>query len=122
MTEQPYQALSIVAPAVQCILSGEKKTEIRSWAPPQLPLHDLVLVENTRYLRKDGEEDPDGFARAIVDITGVSPWTKEDAIAQGSEWRPGYLAWELANIRKIDPPIAAPAKRRIYTLNLRDRL
>lgn len=43
------EALSIVHP-VEHIVAGVKTTEIRSWMPPRLPLYDLVLIENHRYL------------------------------------------------------------------------
>ncbi|WP_244962284.1 ASCH domain-containing protein [Burkholderia diffusa] len=66
----PRSALSIVKPAVDDIVAGRKRVEIRSWAPPTLPLRDLVLVQNTIFLRQDGQEDPDGIALAWVDVVG----------------------------------------------------
>lgn len=36
-----------------------------------LPLRDLVLVQNTIFLRQDGQEDPDGIALAWVDVVGI---------------------------------------------------
>ncbi|WP_260431928.1 ASCH domain-containing protein [Burkholderia cepacia] len=65
----PRSALSIVNPAVDDI-AGRKRGEIRSWAPPAMPLRDLVLVQNTIFLRQDEQEDPDGIALAMVDIVG----------------------------------------------------
>ena len=62
----PRPALSIVKPAVDDIVAGRKRVEIRSWAPPAIPLRDLVLVQNTVFLRQDGQEDPDGIALALV--------------------------------------------------------
>ena len=50
-------ALSIVKPAVDDILSGTKQVEIRSRLPPKIPMRDLVLVQNTIFLRRDGQED-----------------------------------------------------------------
>ncbi|SEU44990.1 ASCH domain-containing protein [Burkholderia cepacia] len=66
----PRSALSIVKPAVDDIVAGRKRVEIRSWAPPAIPLRDLVLVQNTIFLRQDGQEDPDGIALAMVDVVG----------------------------------------------------
>lgn len=43
---KPYLALSIVAPSGQRIAQGLKILEVRSWRPDQLPLKDLVIVEN----------------------------------------------------------------------------
>ncbi|MDF3836009.1 ASCH domain-containing protein [Cupriavidus basilensis] len=112
------QALSIVKPAVEDILAGRKLVEIRSWAPPKIPLVDLVLVQNTVYLRQDGQEDPDGVVLALVDVVGVHDWTPDEARSQGKQWCAGYVCWELTNVRAIDPPVQCIAKRGIYALEL----
>ncbi|WGS47309.1 ASCH domain-containing protein (plasmid) [Burkholderia sp. JSH-S8] len=112
----PRLALSIVEPAVEDILAGSKRVEIRSWAPLEIPLIDLVLVQNTVYLRQDGQEDPDGVALALVDVVGVHDWTPDEARAQGKTWCAGYVCWELANVRAIDPPVPCIARRDIYAL------
>lgn len=65
-------ALSIVTPAGQRIAQGQKRLEIRSWQPEQLPLKDLVIVENKNCLSKAGDEEA-GMAVAIVDIESVHP-------------------------------------------------
>ncbi|AYQ41528.1 hypothetical protein BLA9940_06523 [Burkholderia aenigmatica] len=112
----PRSALSIVKPAVDDIVAGRKQVEIRSWAPPALPLRDLVLVQNTIFLRQDGHEDPDGIALALVDVVGVHDWTPDEARAQGKPWCAGYVCWELTNVRAIDPPFPCVARRGIYAL------
>ena len=76
-------ALSIVSPSVQRIVAGKKVVEIRRWLPPEIPFLNLVLVENEIYLTEDGQEDPNGVARAVVDITGIHDWTREEAESQG---------------------------------------
>ncbi|VWC97599.1 hypothetical protein BLA50215_02344 [Burkholderia lata] len=114
-------ALSIVAPAVDDILAGRKQVEIRSWAPPTIPLTDLVLVQNTNYLRQDGQEDPDGIALARVDVVGMHDWTPEEARSQGKQWCAGYVCWELTNVRAIAPPFRCVAKRGVYALETAQR-
>lgn len=114
----PRQALSIVKPAVDDIVAGRKQVEIRSWAPPTIPLLDLVLVQNTIYLRQDGQEDPDGIALAVVDVVGVHDWTPDEARSQGKQWCAGYVCWELTNVRAIDRPFRCVARRGIYALAL----
>ncbi|MBZ5794993.1 ASCH domain-containing protein [Burkholderia contaminans] len=109
-------ALSIVKPAVDDIVAGRKRVEIRSWAPPAIPLRDLVLVQNTIFLRLDGQEDPDGIALALVDVVGGHDWTPDEARSQGKQWCAGYVCWELANVRAIDPPFPCVARRGIYAL------
>ena len=115
-------ALSIVSPSVQRILAGEKIVEIRRWLPPELPFFDLVLVENEIYLTEEGQEDPNGLARAVVDIIGVHEWTCAEAESQGVDWMPNYVCWELSNVRPIVPPIPCVAKRKIYKIDLNARL
>ncbi|WP_241025767.1 MULTISPECIES: ASCH domain-containing protein [unclassified Burkholderia] len=117
----PRSALSIVKPAVDDIVAGRKRVEIRSWAPPVIPLRDLVLVQNTIFLRQDGQEDPDGIALALVDVVGVHDWTPDEARAQGKQWCAGYVCWELTNVRAIDPPFRCAAKRGIYALETPER-
>ncbi|KVX55567.1 ASCH domain-containing protein [Burkholderia stagnalis] len=112
----PRLALSIVEPAVDDILAGRKQVEIRSWAPPSLPLVDLVLVQNTVYLRQDGQEDPNGVALALVDVVGVHDWTPDEARAQGKTWCAGYVCRELANVRALDRPLPCIARRGIHAL------
>ena len=92
-------ALSIVSPSVQHIVAGKKIVEIRRWLPPEIPFLDLVLVENEIYLTEEGQEDPNGLVRAIVDITGIHEWTREEAASQGIDWGPNYVCWELSNVR-----------------------
>ncbi|WP_431019253.1 ASCH domain-containing protein [Burkholderia cepacia] len=65
-------ALSIVKPAVDDIVAGRKRVEIRSWAPPAMPLRDLVLVQNMIFLRQGGQEDPARIALAMVDVVGCT--------------------------------------------------
>ena len=111
-------ALSIVSPSVQRIVAGKKVVEIRRWLPPEIPFLDLVLVENEIYLTKEGHEDPNGLARAVVDITGIHEWTPEEAESQGVEWVPNYVCWELSNVRSIIPPIPCVARRKIYKIDI----
>ena len=69
-----FRALSIVAPNGQKIADKIKTLEIRSWLPTELPLKDLIIVENKNYL-KAGEQEF-GYAVALVDIVEVKPWQK----------------------------------------------
>lgn len=103
---------------MQRIVAGKKVVEIRRWLPPEIPFLDLVLVENEIYLTEEGQEDPNGLARAIVDITGVHEWTGEEAESQGIDWIPDYVCWELSNVRHIVPPIPCVARRKIYKIDI----
>ena len=111
-------ALSIVLPSVQDIVAGKKVVEIRRWLPPEIPFLNLVLVENETYLTEEGQEDPNGLARAIVDIMGVHEWTREEAELQRKDWIPNYFCWELSNVRRIVPPIPCVARRKIYKISI----
>ncbi|MEQ9997957.1 hypothetical protein [Pectobacterium versatile] len=116
-----YRALSIVYPAVQHIMLGIKKVEIRSWIPPEIPMKDLVLIENYSYLH-DGEIDLSGKALAIVDVVNYSEWRREDFLNQsnntkiGKKWKNGYYMWHLENIRIINNEFNCTAKKGIYNI------
>lgn len=113
-----YSALSIVAPAGRLIANGSKTLEIRSWRPEVLPLKDLVIVENHQFLMHEGEEG-EGNAVAFADVTGVHAWGEDEIEpAEAAYWAEGYWAWELENIRPIEPPKPVPAKRKIYLIEL----
>jgi hypothetical protein len=115
-------ALSIVSPSGQNIVEGKKVVEIRRWLPPEIPFLNLVLVENEIYLTAEGQEDPNGLARAIVDIMGVHQWTREEAESQRKDWSPDYFCWELSNVRRIVRPIPCVARRKIYKIDINAHL
>jgi hypothetical protein len=119
-----YRALSVVAPAGDWIREGRKTLEVRRWMPEVLPLLDLVIVENATRLSATGvSRDPEGAAIAIVDVSHVTDWTNDQLDdACGSVWEEGWFAWHLTNLRRINPPVSAPAERRIYEIDLPDGL
>ncbi|PTY03612.1 ASCH domain-containing protein [Verrucomicrobia bacterium LW23] len=117
-----YLALSVVFPAVDRILAGSKTLEVRQWSPDlaSLPLCNLLLVQNYRRLSSAHlPEDPDGRAMAVVDVTRVRPWLPEDCAQSCSRpeaWEPGWLAWELGNVRPAHCARPVPARLRLYSL------
>lgn len=44
---------------------------MRSWIPTQLPVKDLLIVENQNFLVKDTDEE-EGVAVALVDVDSVT--------------------------------------------------
>ncbi|WP_173911604.1 ASCH domain-containing protein [Acinetobacter sp. Marseille-Q1618] len=113
-----YSALSIVAPSGTKIAQGLKTLEIRSWTPKQLPLRDLVIVENTQFLTAEYTEEM-GSAVAIVDIASVHPWREDEVEAAcASNWAEGYWAWVICNVRPISQPFEVLAQRKIYLVDL----
>lgn len=116
-----YTALSIVQPHGTNIALGKKTLEIRSWLPPQLPLENLLIVENRIFLSETIPEDPDGRAVAIVDVIEVHPWRPDEVEAACScGWQPGYYAWVLQNVRPLSGSDIVPARRKLYPLMLGD--
>ena len=113
-------ALSIVYPAATKIATGHKTLEIRSWKPPVVPLRNLLIVENHRRLDREGDIDPDGKAVAMIDIETVRDWTEEDARRDGNVFAAGYYAWIISNVRPLDRPLAIPAERLIYQVEVPD--
>ena len=69
-----FLALSIVAPHGKNIAEGRKTIEVRSWMPPRLPLRDVLIVENSVYLTREGQTDPEGVGVALCLLyTSPSP-------------------------------------------------
>ena len=113
-------ALSVVKPWGTKIANKEKTLEIRSWRPNSLPLKNIALVENKIKLVTEGQEDPNGYIVALVDIVGCKPWVKSDSTAAGlgeSDFIDGYWAWQLENVKKLTKSINTVAKRKFYKLN-----
>lgn len=116
--KRKFSALSIVAPSGQCIAQGMKTLEVRSWQPEQLPLKDLLIVENKFFLNHDADEEL-GVAVALVDVESVHVWQPNEVEAAcASYWAEGYFAWQLSNIRPIKDKIEVPAKRKIYLIEI----
>ena len=113
-------ALSIVSPGGRRIASGNKTIEVRSWHPGELPLRNLLIVENSVYLSSEHPEDPNGRAVALVDVIGVHNWHESEVEAAcSSGWQDGYLAWVLANVRPLVGSEVVPARLRLYEVEFR---
>jgi len=114
----PMLAISIVAPSGNAVASGIKTIEVRSWRPDALPLMDLVVVENKRYLSAENPEDEEGFAVALVDVHEVHGWEPSEVRAAcSSGWQPGYFAWSLSNVRGLPGTQKVCARRKLYQLD-----
>ena len=115
-----YKALSVVAPAGDNIRNGHKTLEIRDWQPVELPLRNLVIIQNHIHLSSNGvQEDPNGEVVAIVDVEAAAPWKEEELQAAcASAWEPGWKAWRLSNVRPLHLEERFPARLRIYSVEL----
>lgn len=113
------KALSIVYPGGQMIASGKKTIEVRSWRPPTDLTGDLLIVENHKFLKSEGELDPDGRPVAIVKIKNVRDYVESDIPAAcASRWDPGYYSWELVDVRPVTSDEKVLAARGIYDLEI----
>lgn len=111
------QALSIVRPWGLKIAAGEKTIEVRRWSPPSIPMDNLLIVENGRRLAH-GDSDPAGEAVAVVSVSAVGDWTPELAESACSTWEPGWLAWSITKVRRIERQFVVVAARDIYEVNV----
>ena len=118
-----YKALSILAPYGENIANGKKTLEIRKWKPDQLPLNDVVIIQNNIKLSEAITEDPDGKAVALVDIVKVESWRADQQHqACALFYEEGWLAWQITNIRKIYSKNKIKAARKIYEINCEIKL
>ncbi len=109
---QPVGRLPLAAPA-RCT------SQVRLGIPraPSDSTFCAILRRPTAVSRLS--EDPDGVALALVDVVGVHPWREDELAAScATVWEPGWLAWELANVRALDPVCSAPARLRLYPVTL----
>lgn len=84
-----------------------------------LPSEDLLIVENGRFLTKEGDQDENGVPVAIVKVTAVRPFTRSDMQAAcASYFEEGWLAWELDDVRLVQSIGPIMAARGIYELSL----
>lgn len=114
-----YRVLSIVFPGGSKIAKGEKTLEVRSWLPPEDFDGDLLIVENHKYLKAEGDSDPDGTAVAIVKIKNVKQYIESDIPAAcASRWEPGYFSWEIYDVRPLNHAEKVLAARGIYQVEL----
>ncbi|HNV70796.1 MAG TPA: ASCH domain-containing protein [Candidatus Ozemobacteraceae bacterium] len=112
-----FTALSIVYPHGTSIARGTKTIEVRSWLPPQVPIRNLLIVENRVFLSETLQEDPDGRAVAIVDVIEVHPWRQDEVKSACSRgWQPGYFSWVLENVRPLPGMDIIPARRKLYSV------
>jgi hypothetical protein len=114
-----YKCLSIVQPNGTRISNGLKTIEVRSWIPDLEPTQDLLIIENTKFLRNDGECDPHGKPVALVKVRKTRDYLQEDILAAcASSWEPGYFSWELYDVRPVETKQVVLAARGIYELNI----
>jgi hypothetical protein len=112
------KALSLVKPSGTRIASGEKTLEVRRWKPSLRADEYLLIVENNRFLRNEGDEDDEGRVVAMVRVATVRPFVPEDMVAAcGSYFEDGWLAWELVDVRPLFSTINVKAARGIYELH-----
>lgn len=79
---------------------------------------DLLIVENDRFLRKEGDFDENGTAVAIVRIKAIRCFLPTDIDAAcASYFEEGWYAWELSDVRPISCSPKVVAARGIYEVD-----
>lgn len=92
--------------------------EVRHWYPDLDPCEDLLIVESGRFLHREGDEEADGTAVAIVRVKAVRPFVQADMQAAcASYFEEGWLAWELSELRPVTHQVTVRAARGIYEVD-----
>lgn len=82
------------------------------------PSDDLLIVENGRFLHRDGDHEENGIPVAIVRVKAVRPFTLADMEAAcASCFEEGWLAWELVDVRPVRSTARVIAARDIYEVD-----
>jgi hypothetical protein len=104
------KALSVRQPHASRIARGIKTLEIRSWKTRYrgtLLICAGARAMTRRELAAHGIDNPAdyplGVALCIVQLVGCRPMTADDEAAACTTCAPGLYAWELADIRPVEP-------------------
>lgn len=107
------KALSVRQPWASLIADGKKTLEIRSWSTRYRG--DLLICASA----KPHGDLPTGQALAVVSVTACRPMKPDDKGAACCEFRKGHFAWELLNVRRVDP---FPVKGKLSLFEVRERI
>ena len=123
------KAIVIRQPWAELIARGEKVLEVRRWRTSHRGEILIAAGKSPDYaamVRRgmDGEEPgPTGVAVAIAELTATWEITIFDQKRAGlldcelAEWmRPGAWAWELANVRRVEP-VGVRGQRGIFDVD-----
>lgn len=92
------KAICVKQPWASMIAMGKKTIEVRAW---QTTHRGDILIVASKNPRIDGL--PTGQAIAIATIVDCRPMTPEDETAACCPFYDGAYAWQLSNIRQIEP-------------------
>ena len=92
------RAISIRQPWLELIMRKEKTLEIRSWATN---IRGDVLLCASAAPKLLGL--PTGQALCIANIANCRPFLPEDSEKACCDYAPNLYAWELSNVRPINP-------------------
>lgn len=109
------KALSLTQPYANLIRDGKKTVETRKW---KTNYRGSLLICATKQKVTDifGEViEPRGMAICIVDVVNCRPMAKDDKEDACFEWNEELWAWDLKNLRVIDP---FPVKGQLNIFNV----
>ncbi len=92
------KALSLHQPWATYITQGQKTIETRTW--PTGHRGDLLIVSTKK---PEYKGCLCGFALCVVNLVNCRKMLISDEAGARCKWRPGLWAWDLTEIRKIEP-------------------
>jgi hypothetical protein len=90
------RALSLQQPWANLVAEGRKTLETRKW---QTPYRGDILIISSR----KPAITPAGYALAIVRLVHIRKMVREDENAACISLYPGAYAWELEDLRVVEP-------------------
>jgi hypothetical protein len=108
------KAISLHQPWASMVAQGRKTIETRKWATQYRG--DLLIVSTKKPKFHDY---PLGQALCIVRVVGCWEMRVQDERAAMCGWKYGLYAWQLENIRKIEP-FPVTGRQRFYYVELTD--
>ena len=100
-----FRALTLIQPWATLIAQGRKTIETRTWQTTYRGWLAIHAGKSTD-LVDDASKHIFGAVVAIARLVDCRPMTAEDEPAALVRSEPGRYAWELADVRSLDTPIA----------------
>jgi len=112
--EVQIKAISVKQPYANCIASGKKTIETRTWKTDYRG--PLLIVSS-----KKPPIEPAGYAVAIADLVDCRPMVKADEEKACIGLYPGAYAWVLENTRTV-MPFPVKGSMGIYDVTIKSEL
>ena len=121
--ERIIPAISIRQPWAELILRGVKSIEVRNWSDlyrGDLYIHTGRMADGYKIFEYNMADIFRGGYVGIVELVAILPFTPENwrlwqkKHLSDHPFHPGFYAWILRNPRRLEHPLPAPGRLKLY--------